>query len=130
MQNPYGPIGGPSANSPPLQFNLRLRYQWTMNDYNAFVQAGGTHTGHSYTQSSSNPTLSAGANVSTTLLRFENPAYSQYDASVRCREGCLDGRAVCAKPDQCEQEHIHLDQAVRAGGDHHAAAGAGRQVRL
>ena len=82
VQNPYGHIGSPSANSPPLQFNLRLRYQWTMNDYNAFVQAGGTHTGHSYTQSGNNPTLSAGSNVSTTLIRFENPAYSQYDASV------------------------------------------------
>jgi iron complex outermembrane recepter protein len=82
VQSPYGPIGGPSANSPPLQFNLRLRYQWMLNSYNAFVQAGGTHTAHSYTQSSVNPTLSAGANVSTTLLRFENPAYSQYDASA------------------------------------------------
>ncbi len=82
VQSPYGPIGGPSANSPPLQFNLRVRYQWTMNSYNAFVQAGGTHTAHSYTQSSVNPTLSAGANVSTTLLRFENPAYSQYDGSI------------------------------------------------
>ena len=82
VQNPYGPAGGPSANSPPLQFNLRLRYQWTMNSYNAFVQAGGTHTAHSFTQSSSNPTLSAGQNVSTTLIRFENPAYSQYDASI------------------------------------------------
>jgi iron complex outermembrane receptor protein len=82
VQNPYGPVGGPSANSPPLQWNLRLRYQWTMNSYKAFVQAGATHTGHSYTQSSSNPTLSEGQNVSTTLVRFENPAFSQYDASV------------------------------------------------
>ena len=81
-QNPYGPIGSPSANSPPLQFNLRLRYQWTMNSYNAFVQAGAMHTAHSFTQSSVNPSLSTGASVSTTLLRFENPAYSQYDASV------------------------------------------------
>ncbi|HEX4152219.1 MAG TPA: TonB-dependent receptor, partial [Steroidobacteraceae bacterium] len=81
-QNPYGPIGSPSANSPPLQFNLRLRYQWTMNSYNTFVQAGATHTAHSYTQSSVNPSLSSGGNVSTTLLRFENPAYTEYDASA------------------------------------------------
>ena len=81
IQSPYGAIGGPAANAPPLQFNFRLRYQWAISSYNAFVQAGATHTGHSYTQSSSNPTLSAGANVSTTLLRFENPAYSQFDAS-------------------------------------------------
>jgi iron complex outermembrane recepter protein len=82
VQNPYGPIGGPSANSPPMQFNLRLRYEWLMGPYSAFVQAGATHTAHSFTQSSANPTLSAGSNVSTTLLRFENPPITQYDASV------------------------------------------------
>jgi hypothetical protein len=53
-----------------------------VNSYNAFAQAGGTHTAHSFTQSGNNPTLSAGSNVSTTLIRFENPAYSQYDASM------------------------------------------------
>jgi iron complex outermembrane recepter protein len=82
VQNPYGPIGGPSANSPPMQFNLRLRYQWAMSSYSAFVQAGATHTAHSFTQSSANPSLSAGSNVSTTLLRFENPPITQYDASM------------------------------------------------
>jgi iron complex outermembrane recepter protein len=82
VDNPYGPAGGPSANSPPLQFNARLRYQWTMNSYNSFVQLGATHTAHSFTQSSANPTLSSGSNVSTTLLRFENPPISQFDASA------------------------------------------------
>ena len=82
VQNPYGPPGGPSANSPPLQYNVRLRYQWTRNSYHAFMQVGGTHTAHSYTQSSASPALSQGGNVSTTLVRFENPAYSQYDASI------------------------------------------------
>jgi iron complex outermembrane receptor protein len=80
--NPYGPPGSPSANSPPLQFNLRLRYQWTVNSYNAYAQAGATHTGHSFTQSGSNPALSAGSNVSTTQLRFEDPAYTEFDASI------------------------------------------------
>jgi iron complex outermembrane recepter protein len=82
VQNPYGPIGGPSSNSPPIQFNILLRYQWAISSYNAFVQAGATHTGHSFTQSSANPSLSAGSNVSTTLLRFENPPITQYDASA------------------------------------------------
>jgi iron complex outermembrane recepter protein len=81
VDNPYGPIGGPAANSPPMQFNLRLRYQWVISSYNAFVQTGATHTAHSYTQSSANPSLSAGSNISTTLLRFENPPITQYDAS-------------------------------------------------
>ena len=50
--------------------------------HSAFAQAGATHTGHSFTQSGSNPPLSTGGNVSTTNLRFENPAYSLYDASM------------------------------------------------
>ena len=82
IKNPYGPLGTPSANSPPFQFNLRLRYQWSVNSYNAFVQAGATHNAHSYTQAGVNPALSTGGSISTTLIRFENPAYSQYDASA------------------------------------------------
>jgi outer membrane receptor protein involved in Fe transport len=81
ITNPYGPPGSPSANSPPFQFSVRLRYQWVMSAYDLFVQAGATHTAHSYTQSGSNPPLAAGGNITTTLLRFENPAYTQYDAS-------------------------------------------------
>ena len=30
--NPYGNVGSPSANSPPIQFNFRLRYEFTVND--------------------------------------------------------------------------------------------------
>jgi iron complex outermembrane receptor protein len=82
VANPYGPTGSPSPNSPPFQFNLRLRYQWVMNSYNLFTQAGASHTAHSFTQSGSNPALSAGESISTNLLRFENPAYTQYDASL------------------------------------------------
>ncbi len=80
--NPYGPLGTPSANAPPLQFNLRLRYQWIMSSYNMFAQWGVTHTAHSYTQFGSNPSLSSGGAISTNQLRFENPAYTEYDASV------------------------------------------------
>jgi len=81
INNLFGPPGSPSANSPPIQFNLRARYDWTINSYNAFVQFGGQHVGHSFTQSGSNPSISSGG-VSTTLLRFENPAYTTYDASL------------------------------------------------
>jgi iron complex outermembrane receptor protein len=82
VQNPYGPLGSPSAFSPPMQFNLRLRYEWAVNSYHAFAQAGVTHTAHSFTQSGSNPPISSTGAISTTNLRFENPAYSQYDASM------------------------------------------------
>ena len=82
IKNPYGPLGSPTANSPPLQYNIRLRYEWSRSSYHCFVQAGATHTAHSYTQSGVNPSLSQGGNVSTTLVRFENQPYSLYDASA------------------------------------------------
>ena len=81
LNNLFGPVGGPSANSPPIQFSLRARYEWAMASYNSFVQFGATHTGHSYTQGGSNPSISAGG-INTTVLRFENPAYSTFDASA------------------------------------------------
>jgi len=81
ISNLFGPPGAPSADSPPIQFSLRARYDWTVDSYNAFVQVGAQHTGHSFTQSGSNPALSANG-VNTTLLRFENPAYSTFDASL------------------------------------------------
>jgi iron complex outermembrane recepter protein len=78
--NPYGPIGAPSAFSPPLQFNGRLRYEWVASSYNLFAQAGVTHTAHSYTQSGSNPAL-VGNTITTNYLRFEDPPITEYDAS-------------------------------------------------
>jgi len=79
--NPYGPPGSPSSFAPPFQFNARLRYQWVMSSLNLFAQAGVTHTAHSFTQSGSNPVLSAGSSISTNQLRFENPPYTLYDVS-------------------------------------------------
>jgi iron complex outermembrane recepter protein len=79
--NPYGPIGAPSAFSPPFQFNLRLRYEWVMSAYNLFAQTGATHTAHSYTQSGSNPAL-VGDTITSNYLRFENPQITEYDASL------------------------------------------------
>ena len=61
---------------------MRARYEWTVNDYHAFAQAGATYQTSQFTQSGSNPSLSGGGAVNTTLLRFEMPAYATFDASV------------------------------------------------
>ncbi len=82
VTNPFGPIGAPSADSPPLQFSLRARYEFMLGDYHAFVQAGVVHSGHSFTQAGSNPTIAAVGFISTTRLRFENPPFTSYDASL------------------------------------------------
>ena len=82
VTNPFGPIDSPSADAPPMQFSLRARYDWDVAGYAPFVQASATHSGHSFTQAGSNPTIAQGGSVSTGRLRFENPAYTTYDASV------------------------------------------------
>lgn len=81
ITNPYGPIGAPTANSPPIQFSLRARYDWSINGYTPYVQFGVTHSGHSFTQAGANPTFLPGNVVTNSRGRFENPAYSLYDAS-------------------------------------------------
>jgi outer membrane receptor protein involved in Fe transport len=83
VTNPYGPIDSPSANAPPIQFSLRARYEWAIAGYVPYVQFGATHSGHSFTQAGSNPSIadSSGA-ITTGRLRFENPAYTTYDASI------------------------------------------------
>ncbi|MGA8709182.1 MAG: TonB-dependent receptor [Steroidobacteraceae bacterium] len=80
VTNPFGPIGSPSADAPPIQYSVRGRYEWNLSGYAPFVQFGATHTGHSFTQAGANPTI-AEAGLSTSRLRFENPAYSTYAAS-------------------------------------------------
>jgi iron complex outermembrane recepter protein len=82
ITNPYGPIGAPSANSPPLQFSARIRYDWNISGYAPYAQFGATHSAHSFTQAGANPTFGAGETVTNSRGRFENPAYTVYDASV------------------------------------------------
>jgi outer membrane receptor protein involved in Fe transport len=81
ITNPFGPVGAPSANSPPIQFSLRARYEWAIATYNAFAQFGAAHSGHSFTQAGSNPTIAQTGAVTTGRLRFEDPAYTTFDAS-------------------------------------------------
>jgi iron complex outermembrane receptor protein len=82
ITNPFGPVGSPSADAPPLQFSLRARYEWNFAGYSPFAQVGVTHSGISFTQAGSNPTIAQAGSVSTGRLRFVNPAYSTVDASI------------------------------------------------
>jgi iron complex outermembrane receptor protein len=81
VTNPFGPIGAPSANSPPVQFSLRARYDWNIAAYKPYVQFGAAHTGHSFTQAGSNPSIDV-AGITTGRLRFEIPANTTFDASL------------------------------------------------
>ena len=68
--------------SPAFQGDIRGRYDWTIADYKAFVQVGGSYTGSQFNQPA---TYASGTGVlvpNTTLLRYEMPAYATLDASV------------------------------------------------
>jgi outer membrane receptor protein involved in Fe transport len=82
VTNPFGPIGSPTANSPPIQLSARARYEWSFSEYSGFVQAGVTHQGHSFTQAGSNPSFAGSGSISTSRLRFEDPAYSTVAAQA------------------------------------------------
>jgi outer membrane receptor protein involved in Fe transport len=82
VSNPFGTVGSPSANAPPVQFNVHARYEWHIAGYVPFIQAGAFHTAHSFTQAGANPTYHLGGTVSTSRGRFENPAYTTYDAAL------------------------------------------------
>jgi outer membrane receptor protein involved in Fe transport len=81
--NPLGPIGAPTAFSPPMQFSVRARYEFTLDGgYLPFIQASAAHSAHSFTQAGANPTIAAQGLVSTTRLRFENPPFTDIDAAI------------------------------------------------
>jgi iron complex outermembrane receptor protein len=67
--NPYGLMGSPLANSPLLQWNLRLRDEIQLGDCKAFWQVGAQHIGSS---------ISASGYVAS----YVQPSYTTYDAAV------------------------------------------------
>jgi outer membrane receptor protein involved in Fe transport len=77
----YGPQGGTPAFSPKLQSNVRGRYDWTFGDFKAFAMAGANHVGKMFNQADNGTTGYVG-NPFTTLLRYEQPSYNTYDASL------------------------------------------------
>jgi outer membrane receptor protein involved in Fe transport len=69
VSNPYGAVGSPLANSPLLQWNLRVRDEIPFGDYKGFWQVGAQHIGDS---------VSATGNV----IAYDQPAYTTYDAAL------------------------------------------------
>ena len=81
LLSPYGPQGGTPAFSPKLNFNARARYDWKFGDFGMFAMAGGNHIDKMYNQIDNGTTGYVG-NPYTNLLRYEQPAYTTYDASL------------------------------------------------
>ena len=74
VPNVFGAVGGPLANSPPFQANMRVRYDWVMGAYFPYVQVGFQHRAHS---------VSPTGEIETDI----QPAWTTYDASIGVSRG-------------------------------------------
>ena len=82
------------AFSPPVEFNMRARYDWTVGQYKPFVWAGANHIGSQrsspasfpsgYTAATATPTgcLDANGIPTTTLCGYRMPGYTTYDGAI------------------------------------------------
>lgn len=82
VTNTFGTTGTPTAYSPPLQWNLRARYDWKISNYAPFVQIGVTHTGHQFNQTANYINGDTIPYINTTLLRYEMKGYSLWDMAI------------------------------------------------
>jgi outer membrane receptor protein involved in Fe transport len=82
--NPFGALGTRPAFSPAAEFNLRARYEWSINDYRPFVMVGASHIGDMSNQPASylSGDIPSEAIPTTTHLRYDQPGYTVYDASL------------------------------------------------
>jgi outer membrane receptor protein involved in Fe transport len=89
--NPYGVLDTSPAYSPPLEFNLRARYDFSIFDYKSFVSIGGNHIGSQRNEPASFPDgnlpVSQGGCLAlgipnTTLCKYTMPGYTTYDAAI------------------------------------------------
>lgn len=91
FQNSFGIVGDVPAFSPSFEGNVRMRYDFEIQDYKGFFQIGGNYVGGMWNQpasyeSGTSPLLPVSANgisIPTTVnLRYYQPAYATMDASI------------------------------------------------
>jgi iron complex outermembrane receptor protein len=74
IPNPYGAVGSRTSYSPPFNASGRVRYEWPMGDYSAFVQGAFQHQTHMITATGYVPA-------------FDMPGFTTYDGSMGISNG-------------------------------------------
>jgi outer membrane receptor protein involved in Fe transport len=82
LTNPLGAIGSTPAFSPTIEYNIRARYDWSLNEYKMFFSVGAQHVGDMQNEPSSFASGAGVLNPTTTWLRYDQPAYTTYDAAL------------------------------------------------
>jgi iron complex outermembrane recepter protein len=87
--NPWGVEGSSLPYSPPIQFNVRIKYDWNMRTVRPFMLFDVSHTGAMRTAPENYPDGNAAAQnpPTTTLLKYTIPAHTTYDAAVGVFQG-------------------------------------------
>jgi len=84
--NPYGVLDTSPAFSPPLEFNLRVRYDWSFNNYKPFVMVGANHIASQRNEPASFPSGTSSSLCApiptTTLCQYTMPGYTTYDGAI------------------------------------------------
>ena len=73
---PFGALGSPLAQSPAMQMNARVRYDFQFNQYDAFIQFGGQHQTHAWSATSRT------TQPDQPGYAYNEPAFSTYDLSA------------------------------------------------
>ncbi len=82
LLNPLGAVGSTPAFSPRIEYNIRARYDWQLNDYKMFFSVGAQHVGDMQNEPSSFQSGYGALVPTTTWLRYDQPAYTTYDAAL------------------------------------------------
>lgn len=77
LSNPSGLLGSPLAGAPPFQGNVRARYEFAFNGYQASAQIDAVHQAHSLA-STDQLTLDLQGNS----IAYDLPAFTTYDAAL------------------------------------------------
>jgi iron complex outermembrane recepter protein len=82
LLNPLGAVGSRPAFSPTIEYNIRARYDWNLDAYKMFFTVGAQHVGDMQNEPSSFTSGAGVLNPTTTWLRYDQPAYTTYDAAL------------------------------------------------
>ncbi|HLW25458.1 MAG TPA: TonB-dependent receptor [Steroidobacteraceae bacterium] len=77
VPNPNGPLGSPLAGAPPFQGDIRARYEFKFNGYDAFAQIDAVHQSHSLAT-----TYQLSLDLQGNPVAYGLPAFTTFDAAL------------------------------------------------
>ncbi len=77
LSNPGGALGSPLAGAPPFQGNIRARYEFPINGFDAFAQIDAVHQSHSLAT-----TDQLSLDPQGNSIAYDLPAFTTYDGAL------------------------------------------------